>query len=268
MTAESEPYCRISTRVGHAPFHHHDRTRARDTERFGSSWSGDRSSRVGIRPRSRPSPRGRLVLRNLAERHRVTRRGAAEHVRWGALGGDRDPVPARTRAAVRVAHGARHGDLVVPPRQPDTARDRRRRRQAGRGHDTCSWTGHFGRPDPQMVVPPCAWQRARPMEDEAGLVSCIVVPASTSQTSASKARSIRCRRRRSSEGVGTSPPPQEDIARSPVGGSTTILATSRPPRCGQNPPAASSPAIRSRRARQESPSRRSRPPGPSCRSAR
>lgn len=29
---------------------------------------------------------------------------------------------------------------------------------------------------PQIVVPPCSWQRARPIGDEAGLVSCIVVP--------------------------------------------------------------------------------------------
>lgn len=29
---------------------------------------------------------------------------------------------------------------------------------------------------PQVVVPPCSWQRARPIGDEAGLVSCIVVP--------------------------------------------------------------------------------------------
>lgn len=29
---------------------------------------------------------------------------------------------------------------------------------------------------PQVVVPPCTWQRARPAEDDAALVSCIVVP--------------------------------------------------------------------------------------------
>ncbi|PTR30686.1 hypothetical protein C8K36_102539 [Rhodococcus sp. OK519] len=29
---------------------------------------------------------------------------------------------------------------------------------------------------PQVVVPPCHWQRARPVGDEAGLVSCVVVP--------------------------------------------------------------------------------------------
>ncbi|WP_137723438.1 cupin domain-containing protein [Prescottella subtropica] len=29
---------------------------------------------------------------------------------------------------------------------------------------------------PQVVVPPCTWQRARPIDDDATLASCVVVP--------------------------------------------------------------------------------------------
>ncbi|BCN62641.1 cupin domain-containing protein [Prescottella equi] len=52
----------------------------------------------------------------------------------------------------------------------------------GDGDNPDAITTHVVGPDisagqtPQVIVPPCAWQRARPMEDEAGLVSCIVVP--------------------------------------------------------------------------------------------
>ncbi|RVW03055.1 cupin domain-containing protein [Rhodococcus xishaensis] len=53
---------------------------------------------------------------------------------------------------------------------------------AGDGDEPGSVTTHVLGPDissgqsPQVVIPPRSWQRARPIEDEAGLVSCIVVP--------------------------------------------------------------------------------------------
>lgn len=52
----------------------------------------------------------------------------------------------------------------------------------GDGDSPDAITTHVVGPDisagqsPQVIVPPCAWQRARPIGDEAGLVSCIVVP--------------------------------------------------------------------------------------------
>lgn len=50
------------------------------------------------------------------------------------------------------------------------------------GHEQAGATTHLLGPDiaageqPQLVVPPGHWQRARPRDDEPSLVSCVVVP--------------------------------------------------------------------------------------------